>query len=90
MVGRIPVSAVLGTLMPDLLQKALCDKGGELLESSWLCAMGIIHERRGRAQEMGRAESLQEGCMPVFCNPGKNKGLAYVRKVSESKPHSCL
>lgn len=89
-VGRIPVSAVLGTLMPALLQKALCGKGGEMLESNWLCTMGINHGRRGRAQGMGRAESLQEGCMPVFCNPGDNKGLVYVGKVSKNKPLSCL
>lgn len=89
-VGKITVSGVLGTLMPALLQKALWGKGGELLESNCLCTMGINHGRRGRAQGMGRAESLQEGWMPVFYNPGNNKELAYVGKVAKSKPHSCL
>lgn len=37
---------------------------------------------------MGSAESPQEGCMPVFCIPGKNKGHAYIRKVAKSKPRS--
>jgi len=42
----------------------------------------------GRAQEMDEAESLLQGCMPVSCNPANSKGLAYIRKVAKTMPHS--
>lgn len=87
-VRRIPVSAVLGTLMPALLQSPLW-QGWRAAWKQLALYGGDKPWEKGRAQEMGWAEGLQEGCMPVFCNPA-NKGLAYVTKVAKSKLHSCL
>lgn len=92
-VGRIPVSAVLGTLMPALLQSPVW-QGWRAAESCWLCTMEINHGRRGRAQEMGWAENPQEGYMPMFCNPGKKQGTCLhqkgVQKQTPQLPLSSL